>query len=116
MAWPHKYESGVTLYDKEKAFTGYTLFTCMPRRAAADPNEAPGEVFLMDMQGNIVHTWNTIYPPWYARLMPDGHLVVAMRCSKPSPRRPGYGEFHMGGATGMLMELDWDSTILFSAL
>ena len=113
MAWPHKYESGVTLYDRSKAFTGYTLFTYMPRRAAAEPNEAPGEVYLMDMQGNIVHTWKTIYPPWYARLMPDGHLVVVQRCSKPSPRRPGYDEFHMGGATGMMMELDWDSRVLF---
>lgn len=113
MAWPYKYESGVTLYDKSKAFTGYTLFTNMPRRAAAEPHAAPGEVFLMDMQGNIVHTWKTIYPPWYARLMPDGHLIVVMRCSKPSPRRPGYDAFHMGGATGMLMELDWDSNILF---
>ena len=113
MSWPYKYESGVTLYDREKASSGYTLYTGTPRRAAAEPNEAAGEIYLMDMQGDIVHTWKTVYPAWYARLTPEGHLVVTMRCSRPAPKRPGYDDYHMGGATGMLMELDWNSDILF---
>ena len=113
MSWPFRYESGVTLFDREKAFSGYMLYTGTPRRAAAEPNEASGEIYLMDMQGNIVHTWKTVYPPWYARLTPEGHLVVTMRCSRPAPKRPGYDDYHMGGATGMLMELDWNSDILF---
>lgn len=113
MSWPHKYESGVTVYDREKAFPGYTIFTPFPARSANEPFEAPGEVYLMDMMGKTVHTWKTPYPPFYARLMPDGHLVVTQRCSKPEPGRPGYEDYQMGGATGMLMELDWESNPVF---
>ena len=30
MAWPLKYETGVTHYDRAKAYTGYTLVTPFP--------------------------------------------------------------------------------------
>ncbi|MGD9033158.1 MAG: aryl-sulfate sulfotransferase [Desulfobacteraceae bacterium] len=113
MSWPHKFESGVTLFDKDKAFSGYTLITTMPRRSAPEPNQSPGEVILMDMKGETVHTWKTPYPPWYSRLMPDGHLVSVQRCSKAHPNRPGYDKYHMGGATGMMTEFDWESNIVF---
>lgn len=113
MAWPYKYETGVTLYDPTKAFAGYNLITPFPGRSAPEPNVHPGTVYLMDMQGNVVHTWKTPYPTWYSRLMPDGHLVSCLRCSKPTPDRPGYDQYHMGGATGMLVELDWDGKVVF---
>lgn len=113
MAWPLKYESGVTHYDKSRSFPGYNLITPMPGRAAPEPVEGIGEITLMDMKGKKVHTWKTPYPTWYSRLMPDGHIVCSLRCSKPTPKRPGYDNYFMGGASGMLMELDWDSNILF---
>jgi len=62
MAWPNNYESGVTLYDKNKAFYGYTLITTITRQAASEPFETPDEVRLMDMTGKSVHTWKTPYP------------------------------------------------------
>ena len=113
MAWPYKYESGVSCYDQSKAFKGYTLFAPMPGRLAPEPNEIPGEVLLIDMKGETVHSWKTPYPVFYARLMPDGNLVATMRCSKPTPKRPGFDKYHMGGVTGMLMEFDWQGTVLF---
>ncbi|MBW2063548.1 MAG: aryl-sulfate sulfotransferase [Deltaproteobacteria bacterium] len=113
MAWPYKYESGVTHYDRERAFRGYTLITPMPGRFAPEPNRVVGKVSLMNMEGEIVHYWTTPYPPFYARLMPDGHLVAVFRCSREHPNRPGFDEYHMGGATGLLMELDWEGRILF---
>lgn len=113
MSWPYKYESGVNYYDETKAFPGYNLITGIPGLAGREPNQVMGEVTLMDMHGKAVHSWQTPYPAWYARLMPDGHLVVVLRCSKPSPKRPGFGDYRMGGATGMLMELDWESNIVF---
>lgn len=112
-SWPYKFQSGVTHYDKNKAFAGYTLVAPMPGRVAAEPNEVPGEVQLLDMKGEVVHSWKTPYPVFYGSLMPDGHLVAVMRCSKPTPDRPGYDKYHMGGATGMMMEFDWDGTLLF---
>lgn len=113
MAWPMKYETGVTHDDREKTFDGYTLITYMPARDAAEAYEVPCEVFLMDMQGAKVHSWKTPYPAWYSRLTTDGHLVTAMRYAKATPERPGYGDLFMGGATGMLMELDWEGNIVF---
>ncbi len=113
MAWPYKYETGVAHYDREKAYEGYTLITPFPSRSAVEPYEVASEVNLLDMNGKVVHTWKTPYPAWYARLMPDGHLMVTQRFAKATPNRPGYAPYHMGGATGMLMELDWDGNILF---
>ena len=95
MSWPYKYESGVTHFDKSKAFFGYTLITTMPRRSAPEPNQSPGEVMLMDMKGETVHTWKTPYPPWYSRLMPDGHLVVVQGYQLDQHRKQqAYHHFH----------------------
>jgi len=47
MAWPYKYESGVTHYDKDKAFPGYTIYVTVPGRSGAEPHEIPGEVQLL---------------------------------------------------------------------
>ena len=113
MAWPYKYETGVTCWDKMKAYPGYTLVVPFPSRAATEPWEIPGKCYLMDMMGNPVHTWTTPYPIWYARLHSDGHLVAVCRNAKPSPGRPGFGDYHMGGAHGQMYDLDWDSNIEF---
>jgi hypothetical protein len=113
MAWPYKYETGVTCYDRAKAFEGYTVVVPFPPRAVENAGEIEGKVYLMDMQGKVVHKWTAPYPVWYARLMPDGNLVCALRDAKPIEGRPGYGDYHMGGANGRLVELDWNSSILF---
>ena len=113
MAWPYKYESGVAHYDREKAFTGFTVVTPFPPRASQNRDEIPGKVFLIDMTGKVVHTWSFPFPVWYARLMPDGNLVAALRDAKPMEGRPGFDDYHMGGANGRLVEVDWDSNILF---
>ncbi len=113
MAWPYKHESGVSHYDKEKAGSGYMIYVPLPGRVAPEPGKVQGLVSLLDMKGETVHVWKTPYPPIYARLMPTGSILVSLRCSKPAPGRPGYGQYHMGGASGMLMEIDWDGTIVF---
>ena len=96
MSWPNKYESGVTLYDKSRSYPGYNLITPFPGRAAVEPNQIIGEVYLMDMNGKSVHSWKTPYPAWWARLTPEGTLVANLRCAKPAPDRPGYDHYHMG--------------------
>ncbi|MBN2059474.1 MAG: aryl-sulfate sulfotransferase [Deltaproteobacteria bacterium] len=113
MAWPYHYQTGVTHYDREKAFAGYNLFTYLPNGNADKAYVKSGTVDLLDMDGLKVHSWHTPYPVWYPRLQPDGNLVVMLRCTRAVEGRPSYGEYPMGGATGMLMELDWDGNILF---
>src|SRR5215831_18441090 len=44
---------GLRGYDPERAFTGFTLFSPLP-----STNKT---VYLVDMLGNVVHTWNMPY-------------------------------------------------------
>jgi len=66
-------------YDKEKAFSGYTLFGVGNR------------TFLLDMEGRVVHTWPVGTNP---HLLDNGHIVDA---SKDDPS--GFQGFK---------EVDWD--------
>jgi hypothetical protein len=55
----HAYEAvngptGVLAYDKEKAFEGYTLFA---------PMLGSTTTYLIDNEGNVVHTWEGDHPP-----------------------------------------------------
>lgn len=82
-----------TFYVPSKAHKGYTLFA--PMRAKL--------VWLIDMQGRIVHCWKTPYLPGSnVVLLPNGNLLYAGKV-EDGPLK----EF--GGAGGVLIELDWDS-------
>jgi hypothetical protein len=62
--------SGVTLYDPEKAYSGYNLYSSL----------SSGEVFLLDMEGRVVHRWT--YPRLrgnfsrHAVMLETGDLIV----------------------------------------
>lgn len=67
----------------------------------------------MDMHGNIAHKWITPYPVWYAQLLKDGTLLVALRTAldiKQVPEKDDYT--FMGGSFQILMEMDWNGKIL----
>jgi hypothetical protein len=51
----HYGPSGVTYYDKTKSYGGYTLFT--PLRPGPEPDFKNNATYLIDMEGNVVHTW-----------------------------------------------------------
>lgn len=91
--WP----TGVTKYIPKKAYQGYTLWTSLGGN---------GHVYLMDMLGNIVHTWKTRIPPGlYGELLENGNLLYSGRSTI------GYGSdknHHMSGKGGVLLEKDWD--------
>jgi arylsulfotransferase ASST len=71
-------------WDKAKAYAGYTLFA------------AAGTSYLIDMQGNVVHTWPLGTNP---RLLDNGNLLDA---SKDDPS--GFQGFQ---------ELDWDGKVVW---
>ncbi len=58
---------GVTCYNRAKAYNGYTLFS--PWHS--------GDIWLIDMQGHIVHQWKTPYEPYHSRLLSNGNLLYA---------------------------------------
>jgi uncharacterized protein (UPF0248 family) len=92
---------GLRGHDEEQAYQGFTLFT---------PNTGAGDVFLIDMQGNIAHRWKMPYPPGlYGYLTPDGTLfyngkVVDENDERFISKAPWKG--------GVVLEADWDGNIL----
>src|SRR5438105_905574 len=86
-----KAKSGLTR-NEPGAFQGYTLFA--PLRS--------GKTYLIDMAGNVVHTWKSKYSPGNAvYLLDNGHLLRT--ASDPKDR-----SFFGGGIGGRIEEFDWD--------
>jgi len=77
------YPLGTTIYDPDKCYNGYTLFTYM----YTEP-----EVKLIDMNGNIVHKWKTRAER--AKLLKNGNLIV--------------NEVREGEKKPIVAEYDWD--------
>ncbi|HAJ05622.1 MAG TPA: aryl sulfotransferase [Chloroflexi bacterium] len=57
---------GLIGYNEKQSAGGYTLFA---------PATSNGKVFLIDMQGHVVHTWQMPYPPGrHAVILQNGNL------------------------------------------
>ena len=58
--------TGLTALDPDKACPGYVLYT---------PMASMGDVYLIDMEGNVAHQWRMPYAPGlYGYLLPNGNL------------------------------------------
>jgi hypothetical protein len=85
------------LANEPGAFDGLTII--QPLRSK--------DVHLVEMDGTVVHTWKTEYPPGaWLYLLPNGHLL-----------RGGHKEdkarFHGGGIGGVIQELDWEGNVVW---
>lgn len=88
--------TGVHVWDKASAFNGYTLLS---------PNMS-NDVYLIDMEGKIAHTWKTAGKPGlYAELLPNGNLLRGIRYD---PRIVPFG-----GSSGGVQEIDWDGKVVW---
>jgi hypothetical protein len=112
-AWPSVYPTGTTIYNPAKVYNGYTLFTAGHVKAAAVPYESPAVMYLINMNGEVVHTWKLPFEAHHGELKPNGNLVVICADNKAVPGRPGVAPFRIGGHMGWLYELDWDGNIVF---
>ena len=71
LAAPSVYPTGVTVYDPVKAYEHYTIFLAIPTH----------EIYLIDMEGNILHTWGDFpdtYRAKYAEPLNNGNLLVGL--------------------------------------
>ena len=90
MGKPSIYPTGVTIYDRERAYNGYTLF-----------NSAYGAT-LIDMNGRLVKVWEGVDAPM--KPLPGGR-VAASQGVVPGPP---------GAASKMrLVQTDWDGRIVW---
>lgn len=88
---------GVTLQSSEAA-KGYVLIA--PLKST--------EVWLVNMQGQAVHSWKSDLPPGQsAELLPNGHLLRTARSGDNSV-------FGGGGEGGRLQRFDWEGNLLWN--
>ena len=92
---------GLRAHDLDRAYSGYTLFT---------PAIAERTVYLIDMRGEVVHTWEMPYPPGlYGYLTDHGTLFYNGRVPEESERYVATG----GWKGGIALEMDWDGRVLW---
>ena len=85
------------------AYEGYTLFA---------PSNAK-TTYLVDMQGNQVHSWQSDLVPMTAELLPDGSLIRAGRV--PTQGVPaGQAKQWAPGTSGRIEKFDWDGNLTWS--
>lgn len=92
MAAPNVYPTGTTIYNPDKSWNGYTLFTARETG-----------VTLVDMNGNVVRMWKGLqgFPP---KMLPGGYVLghLGVRDAKYS---------YMDQTD--LVQLDWDGNIVW---
>lgn len=84
-------KTGVTVYNPDKFYHGYTLYSSRQIEVAN----------LIDMDGHVVHRWaySQDYTWHYAELLDDGRLGAIIKEEE-------------GRVEGMLIELDWESKLV----
>jgi hypothetical protein len=94
-SYPSVFPHGTTIYNPEKAYSGYTLF-CADNFGA----------FLIDMRGNVVHQWKNIgsvdHP---VKMLPGGHIMGAT--GNP-------GRLIGDEESNDLAIADWNGTVIWS--
>lgn len=99
---------GVTYHNRMKTNAGYTLFCLV---GSCDWTSPPANVWLIDMEGDIVNRWRLpSLPGMHALLLPNGHLLCAREDEATIPTTLegwyGYG--------GEIEERDWDGNLVWT--
>ena len=93
--------TGLRGLDRDRAFPGYTLFT---------PLTGQGEVYLIDLEGQVVHQWTLPYRPGvHGYLLPNGNLLYGGKGSEDQRFFPVWSNYR----GGVLAEVDPQGTILW---
>jgi hypothetical protein len=92
---------GLRAVDHSRAFPGCTLFA---------PQSGGGKIYLIDIDGKVVHTWQMPYPPGnYGYLTERGTLFYNGKVIEDSHRfinrQPWKG--------GIVLEADWNGRVLW---
>lgn len=93
--------TGLRALDRERAYAGYTLFALY--------QSVTTTVYLIDLDGTVVHTWQMPYPAQYGRLTERGTLFY-------NGRTPGTANSFISDKPykiGAVMEVDWNGRVLW---
>ncbi len=91
------YPTGTTIYDPEKCWNGYTVFTLAVHGLKDD------WIRLIDMNGDVVNQWKHMYafPP---KILPGGYVM-----GSTGLRNPRYGSHDFLD----LIQVDWNGNIVW---
>jgi hypothetical protein len=98
MAWTRQRPVGLVYRDAARTTPGYTLY-CASQGTHAQ---------LLDAEGRIVHRWTHPEGVQHARLLPNGNLLAHTK-----PPDEALGVEQIGGSSAALLELDWDSKVVW---
>lgn len=99
MTWIRNRPVGLVYRDGAKSWDGFTLYCSVTGNHAT----------LIDPEGRVVHRWSQSEGIQHAVMLDSGHLLIHTR-----PFRHSEGRQNMGGSAGALMELDWDSNVVWA--
>lgn len=109
-----RYQHGVTIKKEDKICPGYVLFSPINNtRYQMKTWNDQSRVYLLDADGRIVHHWKV--PGMirlHAELLENGHLLCAID-DHQNPPSPSKGGLNLQFAAQRLVELDWDSHIVW---
>ena len=114
----HYGPSEVIHYDKAKSYGGYTLFT--PLRPGPPPDFKNNATYLIDMDGNVVHTWPLPKYGYGAEkapyLLENGNLLRRISTDGWGhgwqDTWPGTDPAKSTTDTSRLQELDWNGKVV----
>jgi len=104
-----KRQTGLRVYKPEKCFNGYTLFALMPLH---NTSVVMAYIYLIDMNGEIIHKWVVETAICQAQLKPDGHLLYATMPAKFSSLSDRLNHTGSNFKLG-LRELDSQSNVIW---
>lgn len=96
MGWSQYHKSGLIHCDRNRTSTGYTLIA----------NSAGNDAWLLDNDAHVCHQWHGDEGISYGYLLDNGNLLLR---TKPSG---GSGDAGIPGSA--LIELDWESNIVWA--
>tara|TARA_Y100000588_G_C14244064_1_gene920671 strand:- start:560 stop:1693 length:1134 start_codon:yes stop_codon:yes gene_type:complete len=106
VGWSQHHPIGLIYEDVNQVYPGYTLVvTNSGLGAGADGNKYAS---LIDMSGQICHRWQCDEGISYGQILANGHLL--MRTWAP---QKGIDGEPMAGSSTAILELDWDSNIVW---
>jgi hypothetical protein len=93
--------AGVTIHERRKAWEGYTLFS----QTQQNPSDAPRPIYLIDMEGRIVHTWHALTTVQsYMHLLPDGNMIYPTHDRSDVAKGP-FGLYELDPASNVVWSL-----------
>ena len=99
MGWSTHHPVGLIHYAPQHCFRGYTLTTTRGGQRAN----------LVDMEGRICHQWHSREGIAYGYLLPNGNLLL-----RTDPPEEADGAERMGGSSAAILELDWESNLVWA--